>query len=331
MEARRPTRRGLMACGIALATLPAWLQAQPAGWPGKPLRIVVPFNPGGATDIAARLVADKLQQRLGQTVIVENKGGAAGVLGTDAVAKAAPDGLTWTISLSTSLLINQYLFEKLPYSPQRDLALVSQIAVAPVVLAVHPDVPARNAAELMQWLKSRKGKVSYGSWGIGSYAHLGGAYMSRALDADMSHVAYKGEAPMLQDLLGGQIQMAFASAVGTKPHIDAGKLKAIAVTGEHRMAVLPNTPTLAEQGYKDDAYRIIGFVGMAAPAKTPPEIVRRMSQEVATIVQTPEVRDKIVAMGFDPVAGTPEAFQAAVRKDAPVWEQLVKASGAKLD
>lgn len=331
MEARHPTRRRLMACAIAIAAVPVSLHAQPAGWPGKPLRIIVPFNPGGATDITARLVADKLQQRLGQTVIVENKGGAAGVLGTDAVAKAAPDGLTWTISLSTSLLINQYLFEKLPYSPQRDLALVSQIAVAPVVLAVHPDVPARNAAELMQWLKSRKGKVSYGSWGIGSYAHLGGAYMSRALDADMSHVAYKGEAPMLQDLLGGQIQMAFASAVGTKPHIDAGKLKAIAVTGEHRMAVLPNVPTLAEQGYKDDAYRIIGFVGMAAPAKTPPEIVRRMSQEVATIVQTPEVRDKIVAMGFDPVAGTPEAFQAAVRKDAPVWEQLVKASGAKLD
>lgn len=329
-------RRQMLARGAAVSaglgglTAAPWVQAQ-AAWPNKPIRIIVPFNPGGATDVSARLIADKLGPRLGQTIIVENKGGAAGILGTDTVAKAAPDGSTFTISLSTSLLINQFLFAKLPYDPHKDLVMVSQIAVAPVTLVVHPDVPARNAAELQAWIGKNKGKVSYGSWGIGSYAHLAGAYMSQALNADMSHVAYKGEAPMLQDLLGGQIQMAYASAAGTKPHIDAGKLKVIGVTGDQRMAVLPNVPTLVEQGLKDDAYRICGFVGMAAPAKTPMDIVQRMAKEVNAVVNTPEMREKFAAMGFNPVAGTPEAFMAAYRKDYPVWEQLVKASGAKLD
>ncbi|MFC5869365.1 Bug family tripartite tricarboxylate transporter substrate binding protein [Aquincola agrisoli] len=327
--ARRRLLLQAAALGAGACAAP-WVRAQQA-WPAKPIRFIVPFNPGGATDTMARMLADKLGPRLGQTIIVENKGGAAGVIGTDAVAKAAPDGHTFTVSLSTSLLINQFLFTKLPYNPQRDLAMVSQLAIAPVTLVVHPSVPASNAAELRKYIAANKGKVSYGSYGIGSYAHLAGAYMSQSLDADMAHISYKGEAPMVQDLLGGQIQMAFSSAQNTKPHIDAGKLKVIGVTGDQRMSVLPNVPTLAEQGMKDDAYRICGWVGLAAPAKTPADIVQRMAREVSTILHTAEMREKVANLGFSVVADTPDAFLAAYKKDAPVWEQLVKASGAKLD
>jgi tripartite-type tricarboxylate transporter receptor subunit TctC len=306
------------------------LFAQPA-WPNKPIKIIVPFTAGGATDVVARLLGEKLSASLGQAMVIDNRGGAGGILGTDAVAKAAPDGYTFALSLSTSLLINQFLYDKLPYNPQRDLTLVSQIALGPVTLAVHPSVPAKNATELLQYIKTQKGKLSYGSWGQGSYAHLAGAYMSRQQDADMSHVPYKGEAPMLLDLLSGQIQIAFASALGSKQHADAGKLRLIGVTGEERMSTLPDLPTFAEQGVKDDAYRIVGWFGMAAPAKTPPEIVQRMAKELAAAMALPEVRAKIVAMGFLPVAGTPEAFAAAYKRDMPSWEALVKASGAKLD
>lgn len=233
------------AAGLLLAGALPLQAAEP--WPTKPVKIIVPFNAGGATDTVARLIGEKLSSRLGQPVLIDNRGGAAGILGTDAVAKAAPDGYTLVLSLSTSLLINQFLYTKMPYNAQRDLALVSLIANAPTVLVVNAGLPVSNGAELMAYMAKNKGKLSYGSWGVGSQAHLAGAYMSQAQDADMSHVAYKGEAPMLQDLIGGQIQLAFASALGAKPHIETGKLKAIGVTGEQRMTVLPNVPTLPEQ------------------------------------------------------------------------------------
>jgi tripartite-type tricarboxylate transporter receptor subunit TctC len=328
IRSRRRVLARFATVGTALCATSSGL-AQ-SNWPARPVRFIVPYPPGGATDVSARLIGDKLSARLGQPILVENKGGAGGILGTDAVAKAAPDGYTFTVALSTSLLINQFLFSKLPYDPQRDLALVSQVAVAPVTLVVNPAIPAGNATELLAYLKENRG-TSYGSWGPGSYAHLAGAYMSQALDASLSHVPYKGEAQMLQDLVGGQIGMAFASAIGAKPFIESRRLKVIGVTGEERMKVLPQVPTLVEQGLADDAYRIVGWVGMAAPARTPTEIVQRMAREVNAVVQQPEVRDRIIEMGFSPVAGTPEAFAAAYRRDYPIWQQLVKVSGAKLD
>ena len=227
-------------------------------YPVRPIKLIVPFNAGGATDIVARLIGDKLSTRLGQPVLIDNRGGAAGILGTDAVAKAAPDGYTFVLSLSNSLMTNQFLYDKLPYNTQRDLALVSHIASAPVTLVVHPSVPASNGPELLQYIAANKKKLPYDSWGVGSYAHLAGSHMSLTLtqQADMVHIAYKGEAPMLQDLLGGQLQMAYASAAGSKPHIEAGRLKII---------------------------------------------------------------------------GTPEAFAASYKRDMPIWEKLVKQSGAKLE
>ncbi len=331
-------RRSLLAWSAAAAT--AGLVAVPnaqaqtqalAGYPAKPIRLVVPFNAGGATDMMARVLAEKLAPRLGQPVVVENRSGAAGIPGSDAVAKAAPDGYTFIVSLTTSMLTNQFLFEKLPYSPQRDFALVSILAMAPVVLVVHPSVPASSGPELLDYISRNKGKLAYGSWGVGSTGHLGGATMSLSQSADMTHIAYKGEAPMLQDLIGGQVQMAFASALGAKPHIDAGKLKPIGVTGEQRMSVMPNVPTLVEQGLKDDLYRVVGWVGMAAPAKTPADIIQKVSAEVAAVTALPEVRDRIAAMGFMATGSTPEQFNAVYKRDLPVWERLVKVSGAKLD
>ena len=323
-------RRSLLALAAGSAALLAsGVRAQ--AYPGKAIKLIVPFNAGGATDIVARLLGDKLSTRLGQPVLIDNRGGAAGILGTDAVAKAAPDGYTFVLSLSNSLMTNQFLYDKLPYNTQRDLALVSHIASAPVTLVVHPSVPANNGPELLQYIANNKKKLSYGSWGVGSYAHLAGSHMSLTQQADMVHIAYKGEAPMLQDLIGGQLQMAYASAAGSKPHIEAGRLKIIGVTGLKRMSALPNVATLNEQGLKDEVYSIAGWVGMAAPANTPKDIIQRISQEVQSICETQEVADRISAVGFTVTAGTPEAFAASYKKDMPIWEKMVKQSGAKLE
>jgi tripartite-type tricarboxylate transporter receptor subunit TctC len=325
-----PTRRTCL--GILAASALCLSQATHAQtYPTKLIRIIVPFPAGGATDTVARLLAEKMGPRLGQTIIVENKGGAAGILGTEMVVKAPGDGHTLTVSLTTNLLTNQFLFKSLPYNPQRDLALVSQIAVAPIVLVVHPSVPASTGPELLKYIAANKGKVSYGSWGVGSAGHLSSAHLSKSQNAEMSHVAYKGEAPMITDLIGGQIQIAFASAQQARSFVDAGKLKAIGVTGEQRMSVLPNVPTLVEQGLKDDVFRVTGWVAMAAPAATPQAVVQRLADEVRAACELPDVRARITALGFTPVARGPEEFAAAYKKDLPVWERLVKQSGATLD
>lgn len=329
MTNRLSRRLWLGALGAAAVALT--LPAQAQNYPNKPIKIVVPFAPGGATDILARLLGQKISAKLGQPVIVDNKPGAAGIIGTDAVAKAAPDGYTIVLCLSNSLLTNQFVYEKLPYNVQRDLTLVSQIAVAPLLLVVHPSVPANNAAELMKYIADNKGKLSYGSYGLGTYAHLAGAHMSMTQKADMTHVAYKGEAPMVTDLIGGQIQMAYASALQAKPHIDAGKLKVIGVTGENRISIAPNVPTLLEQGLKDEAYRVTGWLAFAAPANTPKAVVQRLADELRAACAEPDVKEKIAGMGFELRANTPDEFVTVYKRELPVWERLIKQSGVKLD
>lgn len=329
---RRDMLQGLAAIGGAsLLDGSALAQAARPAWPSKPIRLVVPFNAGGATDIIARTVGEVLARRTGQPVVVDNKGGAAGILGTDAVAKAQPDGHTLLLSLSTSMLINQFLYTKLPYNPQKDLALVSQIAAAPVTLVVHPSVPASNMKELLAYVKAHKGKLSYGSWGVGSYAHLAGAYMSKTMGADMTHSAYKGEAPMIQDLIGGQLQLCFSSALNTKPFIESGRLKAIGVTGRQRMDILPKLPTIHEQGVTDDAYAIYGWVAMGAPAGTPREIVDQLYAHLHEIGKDPKVLERIAGAGFMPMMNSPAAFRENYQRDMPIWKSLVEAADAKLD
>jgi tripartite-type tricarboxylate transporter receptor subunit TctC len=333
MGRNHTTRRRILAgaaaaVGSSLIGLPAWAKAS---YPNKPIRFIVPFNPGGATDIVARVLAEAMSKSMGQPIIVENKAGAAGMLGTDQVAKSAPDGYNVVLSLSTSLLINQYLYTKMAYNPQKDLLMLSELASAPVTLVVHPSVPANNMKELLAWVKANKGKVSYGSWGVGSYAHLGGAYMSKSMDADMSHVAYRGEAPMIQELIGGQLQLCFSSAQNTKPFIDSGRLKAIGVTGKERMSVLPSLPTIYEQGVTDDAYSIAGFVGMALPAGTPKDVVDALYAALKEASQNAKVQERMDGAGFLPVFSTPEAFAQTYAQAAPVWQQLIQVAEAKVD
>jgi tripartite-type tricarboxylate transporter receptor subunit TctC len=333
MDKIHTTRRQMVlaaaaAAGSSLIGLPAWAKA---AYPSKPIRFIVPFNPGGATDIVARVLGEAMSKKLGQPIIVENKAGASAMLGTDQVAKSAPDGYNVVLSLSTSLLINQFLYSKMAYNPQKDLLMLSEIASAPVTLVVHPSVPANNMQELLAWVKKNKSKVSYGSWGVGSYAHLGGAYMSKTMDADMSHVAYKGEAPMIQELIGGQLQLCFSSAQNTKPFIDSGRLKAIGVTGKHRMSVLPNVPTIFEQGVTDDAYSIAGFVGMALPAGTPKDVVDTLYAALKEASQDSKVKERIDGSGFLQVFSTPEEFAKTYAKAAPVWKSLIEVAEAKVD
>ncbi|UVH56562.1 tripartite tricarboxylate transporter substrate binding protein [Variovorax paradoxus] len=329
---RIQTRRAVLCTAASVATLCALPAANAqTAYPNKPIRMVVPFAAGGATDVLARVIGQKMSAGMGQPVIIDNKPGAAGIIGTDAVAKAAPDGYTIVLGLSNSLMTNEFLYEKLPYDTQRDLTLVYQIAMAPLVLVVHPSVPAKTGPELLKYVTANKGKVAYGSYGVGAYPHLAGAHMSLATQSDMNHVAYKGEAPMMQDLIGGQIQMAYASALVAKPHIDSGKIRAIGVSGERRMSTLPNVPTLAEQGLKDEAYRVTGWLAIAAPAKTPKPIVDRIAEEVRKATQQPDVRERVAAMGFEIKDSSPELFATAWKAERPVWERLIKQSGAKLE
>jgi tripartite-type tricarboxylate transporter receptor subunit TctC len=328
---RRSVLQGMAALGSTGLLGTALAQTGKAAWPTKPIRLVVPFNAGGATDIIARTVGEALSKRIGQPVVVDNKGGAAGILGTDAVAKAPTDGHTLLLTLSTSMLINQFLYTKLPYNPQKDLALITQVAAAPVTLVVHPSVPANNMKELLAYVKAQKGKLSYGSWGTGSYAHLAGAYMSKTTDSDMVHVAYKGEAPMIQELIGGQLQLCFSSALNTKPFIDSGRVKAIGVTGKQRMDILPKVPTIFEQGVQDDAYSIFGWVAMGAPAGIPKEIVDQLSAHLREVAKDPKVVERIAAAGFLPMMNSPQEFQQNYQRDMPIWKALVEAAGARLD
>ncbi|MEC5214782.1 tripartite-type tricarboxylate transporter receptor subunit TctC [Polaromonas sp. CG_9.5] len=324
-------RRALLGAAASVVTLCVSATAQAQVYPTKPIRMVVPFAAGGATDVLARILGEKMAVGLGQPIIIDNKSGAAGIIGTDVVAKAPADGHTLVLSLSNSLLTNQFLYDKLPYSTQRDLTLVYQIAMAPVVLMVHPSVPARTGSELLKYMAANKGKLAYGSYGVGSYPHLAGAHMSLTQQADMNHIAYKGEAPMMQELLGGQIQMAYASALQAKPHIESGRIRVIGVTGERRMATLPNVPTLVEQGLKDEAYRVTGWLAIAAPAGTPRAVVQRIADEVRKATQQPDVQARVAAMGFEIKDSSPEAFAAAYKLELPVWERLIKQSGAKLE
>ncbi|GKS87044.1 tripartite tricarboxylate transporter substrate binding protein [Acidovorax sp. SUPP1855] len=328
---RRNLLQELAALGGTSLLGQAAAQTGKAAWPTKPIRLIVPFNAGGATDIIARTVGEALAKRVGQPVVVDNRGGAAGILGTDAVTKAAPDGHTLLVSLSTSMLINQFLYTKLPYDPQKDITPITQIAAAPVTLVVHPSVPASNMKELLAYVKAHKGKLSYGSWGVGSYAHLAGAYMSKTMDADMTHVAYKGEAPMIQELIGGQLQLCFSSALNTKPFIDAGRLNAIGVTGKQRMDILPTLPSIYEQGVPDDAYAIFGWVAVGAPAGLPKEIVDQLYGHLREIAKDPKVLERTVGAGFMPLMNSPEAFRENYQRDMPVWKALVDEAGAKLD
>jgi tripartite-type tricarboxylate transporter receptor subunit TctC len=298
-------------------------------WPAKPIKWIVPFAPGGTTDILARTISEKLSQALGQPVIIENKPGAGGGVGADFTAKAPPDGYTIMGGTISTHAINASLYKSLPYDPVKDFAPITLIARVPNMLVVNPDVPAKNVAELIALMKANPAKYTFASSGNGTSQHLSGELFKAMAGVDMQHIPYKGSPPALQDVVGGQVTMTFDNITTAWPLAKAGKLRALAVTTAKRSAIAPDVPTLAESGLA--GYEVGSWQGAFAPAGTPPEIVKRLNAEMVRIINLPDVREKLVGLGAEPVANTPEEFGALVKTEVAKWADVVKKSGAKVD
>jgi len=295
-------------------------------YPSRPVRIVVPFAAGGPNDIIARLVGQKLAEALGQQVVVDNRPGAGGNIGTDAVAKAAPDGYTLLSAGPGSLIMNP-LMAKVPYDTARDFAPVSLMASAPNVLVVHPSVPAATVRELIALARAQPGRLNYASGGTGSSAHLAPALFAAMAGIDLTHVPYKGTGPGLNDLLGGQVQLAIFGIPPLLPHIKSGRLRALAVTGKRRSSELPDVPTVDEAGVP--GYEVSPWYGLLAPAGTPPPIVARLASEVTKIVRAADMREKLAAQGAEPGGGTPEEYAAVIRSETVLWTRVIREAGIK--
>jgi tripartite-type tricarboxylate transporter receptor subunit TctC len=317
-------------CGLAatLGLAASALAQTPAGaWPQRPVHLIAPFSAGSTVDAMARLIAVPLAKRLGQPVIVENRGGAGGNIGVDAVAKATPDGYTFGIGTTGPLAINPSLMAKVPYVPTRDLAPVALLASGPIVLVVNPALPARNADELVKLLKANPNKYSFTSAGVGSTGHLAGELFRLRTGADMEHVPYKGNQDALVDVLSGQVAMTFSGLQPLLSNIQAGKLRALMVAGDKRLAAIPDVPTAAEVGLA--GAEVMPWYGVIAPAGTPAPIVARLNQELAAIMAQPEIAERFRATGSEPDVGTPEAFGQRIASDGKLWADVIRKAGIK--
>ena len=312
----------LSAAVLALGALTAHAQ----GYPGKPLRIVVPFAPGGSTDIVARILADKLATSLGQSVVVDNRAGAAGNIGAEAVAKAAPDGYTLLMATTGVMAINNALYKSMTYDAARDLEPVVFTTSITNVLTVPPDLPAKTVAELVALAKAQPGKLSFASSGAGSSTHLSGELFKSMAGIDVLHIPYKGSGQALIDLMAGRVSMIFDNMPSALPYIRGGKLRGIAVTGSKRSAAMPELPTIAEAGTKDNlgGYESLSWSGIAVPAGTPRDIVLRLNREIVAVLGMNDVKQKLAEQGADPIGGAPEVFADHVRAERDKWSRLIR-------
>ena len=311
-----------------LSTLPVVAQA-PADFPKRPLRMVVPYPPGGSTDIVGRIIAAKLSESLGQQVIVDNRPGAGGNVGTDAVAKAPPDGHTLLMSSVTTLAIGASLYGKLPYDLNKDLEPVALVGSVPFVLLVNPALPVRSVRELVALAKEKPGQINFGSAGTGTSAHFAGEMFKSLAAIDIVHVPYKGNAPAITDLIGGQIQMMFDFLPSAMPFIKSGKVRALGITPTRRSAALPDIPTIAESGVP--AYAVLSYFGVLVPAKTPASIVARLHSEILRLSSLPEVRERFAHEGIDPARETQEQFRAYLQSEIAKWTKVIKSTGVRAD
>ncbi len=310
----------------ALAALCAFSAA--AEYPARPIRYVVPFPPAGATDILARVVADKLAPALGEQVVVENHPGAAGNVGTEVVAKSPPDGYT-ILQLTAAQSISETLYTKLPFRLERDLAPVALVALVPNVMVVNPAVPATTVREFIDYVKARPGKVNFASSGAGTSIHMSAEMFKMMTGVDMVHVPYKGSAQAIADLIGGQVSVMFDNLPSSMPHIKSGRLRALAITTATRYPALPDLPTLAESGVP--GYDSSAWFGIVAPTGTPKEVVDRLNLEVNKILALPDVKERLEAQGAVPMPGSPADFGHLIHTEIEKWAKVVKASGARVD
>ena len=303
-------------------------QAAGQAYPAKPVRVIVPFPPGGTSDIQARMLADRLAPRLGQQVIIENRGGANGSIGMEATVRAPADGYTIVIATVGTWAVNPFLY-KLPYDVVNDLAPLVHMATTPGVLAVHPSVPVRSVKEFLALARQRPGDLNYGSAGIGGFGHMSAELFMLTSRVRMTHVPYKGSAPALIDLLGGHIQVLFNSALPTMPHIRTGRVRALATTGATRLEILADLPTVAEAGvagFENSTWSALG-----APARTPRAITERLNNEINAILRLPEVREAARLEGSAITGGTPEQFHEYLKAELAKFGKLIKAAGIKAD
>lgn len=326
-----PTRRAALLAGAGCAlsfALPAHAQA----FPSKPMRIVVPFPPGGSTDVLARAIGLELGKALGQPVVIENVPGAGGSLGAERAAKSAADGYTLLMGHIGTLAINPSLYPKLPYDPQRSFTPVAWVARVPNVLVVNASVPARNLKELIALAKARPGHLSYGSGGNGSAAHTTMEYLKMRTGSSFLHIPYRGTAPSVTDLLGGQIDVLFTGIPALLPHIKSGKLRALAVSSPKRLALLPEVPTVAESGVPGSkGFEADQWYGLVAPAGTPANVVSILNQHANKALASDEVRSRLAAEGAEATPATPQVFAQLIAAEIPRWATVIKSAGIRLD
>ena len=315
------------AAGAAAIALPAAAWAQQ--YPNRPIRVIIPFSAGSTIDILGRIVTEPLAAALGQPIVIDNRGGAAGMIGAEIVAKASPDGYTLLMGLVNTQVINSFLYSKVPYEPLKDFVPITKTGAATIMFVAHPSAGVKSIKELIAAAKAKPRTINFGSPGTGLPHHLAGELLKTMAGIDLIHLPYKGAAPAIADLLGGNINTAIVSLPAAYPHVKAGKLIALGVTSQTRSSVAPEVPTFAEQGL--GGYDLENWYGLFAPAKTPKQFIAKLNSESIKALTTPAVRDGLIVQGFEVRTSTPEEFDAYIRSEYTKWAKIVKASGAKIE
>ena len=325
----RNTRRTLLSLtALSLATLLGSAQAQDV-WPSKPIRLVVPFTPGGVTDTSGRLIADYLGKRLGQQIVVDNRPGASGNIGTSLVKTASPDGYTLVLGFDGTMVINPHVFAKTPFDTVKDFAPVGKIGDATLILVAHPDVPVKNLSDVVALSKSQQGGLSFGTSGTGGTPHIAGELLKAKTNANLTHIPYKGGGQAMTDVLGGTIPLVYTAVAGAFGHVKSGKLHAIAVSSAQRSTALPDVPTFIESGVPD--FVVNSWVGILAPVATPAAIVTRLNTELNAVLNDPVVREKLRLMGIDATPGSADQFSSEIKRDLARYGQVVKSAGIRIE